>query len=160
MWIVRHSAGDSRSSVTAEIGARAGAFAKISPMKKLTSSSLTAVVFSALVLLSVTPARADAPAPGKAPAADKAPGKEVTLHGTLGCGKCSFHEASECQNVLKVKSGAKEDTYVLADNAVSQSHHDKVCGPTTTATVTGAVSKPDKRSHGRKVLTASAIKFE
>jgi hypothetical protein len=127
-------------------------------MKKLTSWSLASAL---LALLSTTPARADAPTPAtKAPATEKAPGKEVTLHGTLGCGKCSFHEASECQNVLKVKSGAKEDTYVLADNAVSQSHHDKVCGPTTTATVTGAISKPDKRSHGRKVLTASAIEFE
>jgi hypothetical protein len=118
-----------------------------------------------LALLSTRPARADAPpaAPDKAPAAEKAPakaGKEVTLHGTLGCGKCSFREASACQNVLKVKNGAKEDTYVLADNAVSQANHDKVCGPTSPATITGALSKPDKRSHGRKVLTASAIKFE
>jgi hypothetical protein len=130
-------------------------------MKKLTSWSLASALLALLSTMS-TPARADAPpaAAEKAPRAEKAPGKEVTLHGTLGCGKCSFHEAPECQNVLKVKNGAKEDTYVLADNAVSQSHHDKVCGPTTPATVTGAISKPDKRSHGRKVLTASAIKFE
>jgi hypothetical protein len=115
-----------------------------------------------LALASTTPARADAPPPVTA-AADQAPakpGKEVTLHGTLGCGKCSFREASACQNVLKVKNGAKEDTYVLADNAVSQANHDKVCGPTSPATITGAVSKPDKRSHGRRVLTASAIKLE
>ncbi|HSZ82151.1 MAG TPA: DUF6370 family protein [Polyangia bacterium] len=140
-------------------------------MKKLTSSSsprwsargLWAAAL--LALLSTTPARADAPpaAPEKAPAVEKAAAKtvkEVTLHGTLGCGKCSFREASACQNVLKVKNGAKEDTYVLADNAVSEANHDKVCGPTSPATITGAVSKPDKRSHGRKVLTASAIKLE
>jgi hypothetical protein len=136
-------------------------------MKKLTSSSriwslVCGCAAALLALLSATPAGAEAPPPAKAPAAEKAPGKEVTLHGTLGCGKCSFREASACQNVLKVKAknGAKEDTYVLADNAVSQANHDKVCGPTSPATITGAVSKPDKRSHGRKVLTASAIKFE
>jgi hypothetical protein len=135
-------------------------------MKKLTSSSpprcpRLCAAAALLALLSTTPARADAPpaAPEKAPGAEKA-GKEVTLHGTLGCGRCSFREASACQNVLKVKNGAKEDTYVLADNAVSQANHDKVCGPTSPATITGALSKPDKRSHGRKVLTASAIKFE
>ncbi len=145
-------------SVTAEIGARAGAFAKIRPMKKLTSLSLAAAL---LALLSTTSARADAPAPAaEKTAAPAKSGKEITLHGTLGCGKCSFREATACQNVLKVKNGAKEDTYVLADNAVSQANHDKVCGPTSPATITGAVSKPDKRSHGRKVLTASAIKFE
>jgi hypothetical protein len=129
-------------------------------MKKLTSLALAVAM---LALLSTSSARAEAPPPEKAPAAQKAPakgGKEVTLHGTLGCGKCSFREASACQNVLKVKNGANEDTYVLADNAVSQANHDKVCGPTSPATITGAVSKPDKRSHGRKVLTASAIKFE
>jgi hypothetical protein len=130
-------------------------------MKKLTSPS---VVTALLALLSTTAARADAP-PAQAPTAERAPapakpGKEVTLHGTLGCGKCSFREATACQNVLKVKNGTKEDTYVLADNAVSQANHDKVCGPTSPATITGAVSKPDRRSHGRKVLTASAIKFE
>ncbi|HEX4404433.1 MAG TPA: DUF6370 family protein [Polyangia bacterium] len=132
-------------------------------MKKLTSWSLASALLALLSTMSTAAARADAPPPAaeKAPRAEKAPGKEVTLHGTLGCGKCSFHEASECQNVLKVKAkNGAEDTYVLADNAVSQSHHDKVCGPTTPATVTGAISKPDKRSHGRKVLTASAITFQ
>jgi hypothetical protein len=90
-------------------------------------------------------------------AANAAKPKEVTLKGQLGCGKCSFHEASACQNVLKVKDAAgKETTYVLADNDVSRANHEKVCGPASPATITGAVSEKD----GKKVLTASAITFD
>jgi hypothetical protein len=81
----------------------------------------------------------------------------VTLKGMLGCGKCSFHEAKACQNVLKVKASAKkEDTYVLADNEVSRANHEKVCGPASAATVTGTVEV----KRGKKILTASAITFD
>ena len=56
------------------------------------------------------------------------------------------------------------ETYVLADNAVSQANHEKVCGPASPATVTGTVSKsksgPKATKDHRKVLTASAIKFD
>jgi hypothetical protein len=126
------------------------------------------VKFTGLVLLVgsagfAAPASADEPA-AKAPAAaatKPAPGDAiaaVTLTGTLGCGKCSFHEAKACQNVLKVKrpGGGKDDSYVLADNDVSRANHEKVCGPASPATVTGTISK----SHGKKVLTATAIKFD
>ncbi|HVZ72064.1 MAG TPA: DUF6370 family protein [Polyangia bacterium] len=91
--------------------------------------------------------------------ATKVAAQEVTLKGTLGCGKCSFHEAKACENVLKVKvgdQGTKEESYLLADNAVSRANHEKVCGPASPATVTGSVSE----EHGRKILTASAITFE
>ena len=97
----------------------------------------------------------DKPAP---PVAAKPAGEELTLTGTLGCGKCSFHEAKACQNVLKVKvpGQKKDDTYVLADNETSRANHEKVCGPASPATVTGTISK----THGKKVLTATAIKFD
>jgi hypothetical protein len=93
-------------------------------------------------------------------AAATATAKEVTLKGTLGCAKCSFHEAKACENVLKVETGAKVETYVLADNAVSRANHEKVCGPSSAATVTGMVSKPKSKKDPRKVLTASAIRFD
>ena len=97
-------------------------------------------------------ARAEEPAP-----APKAAGKEVTLSGMLGCGKCSFHQAKACENVLKVKTAdGKEDSYLLADNDVSKANHEKVCGPASPATVTGVVSKKGPR----RVLTATAIKFD
>jgi hypothetical protein len=123
----------------------------------------TALLVAALALLGTTAARAsDAPPPAKA-AASASAAKEITLKGTLGCAKCSFHEAKACENVLKVKDGDKTETYVLADNAVSRANHEKVCGPSSPATVTGTVSKPQpgaKKKDGRKVLTASAITFD
>ena len=128
-----------------------------------------------VALLGVSAARAGEPAPapkaGIATAAAKEPAAgEVTLKGTLGCGKCSFHEASACENVLKVTTGDKTETYVLADNAVSKANHEKVCGPSSPATVTGTVAAAKGKAKGkgkskakgdeRKVLTASSITFE
>jgi hypothetical protein len=119
------------------------------------------LVASLVGLLSVAPARAASPdAPAKSPAPAASAAQEVTLKGTLGCGKCSFHEAKACENVLKVKDGEKETTYVLADNDVSRANHEKVCGPSSPATVTGKVSKPKSKKDGRKVLTASSITFD
>ena len=123
-------------------------------MKKLTSLGLLVASLSLAV-----PARAEAPAkPAAAKAAPaKAAAQEVTLKGKLGCGKCSFHEASACQNVLKVKDAAgKETSYTLADNDVSRANHEKVCGPASPATITGTISE----AHGKKILTATAIKFD
>jgi hypothetical protein len=125
-------------------------------MKKLTWLGLVA----ALIVAAPTQARCDGEAPPANAAAKAKADKEVTLHGTLGCGKCSFHEASACENVLKVKTGDKEDSYLLADNAVSEANHEKVCGPSAPAIVTGTVAKGGKKSRGRKILTASAIKFD
>jgi hypothetical protein len=104
------------------------------------------------------PADKAAPTGAAKPAAVEAASTEVTLKGTLGCGKCSFHEAKACQNVLKVKrpGGGKDDSYLLADNDVSRANHEKVCGPASPATVTGTISK----GNGKKVLTATAIKFD
>jgi len=127
-----------------------------------------------------SPARAGDAAAAPPPAAAKAPAPgEVTLEGMLGCGKCSFHEAKACENVLKVKhadasgqgqgkAGEVEDTYLLVDNDVSRANHERVCGPAAPATVTGTITqdkadKPGKKkSHkaARKLLTASAITFK
>jgi hypothetical protein len=110
-------------------------------MKRLASTFLAALVTLVLALSLASAAKP----------------KEVTLKGQLGCGKCSFKEASACQNVLKVKDAAgKETSYALADNDVSRANHEKVCGPASPATVTGTVSEKD----GKKVLTASAITFD
>jgi hypothetical protein len=116
-------------------------------------------VISFALLGAAAPARAEAPAP-KAATAPAPTAPEVTLKGTLGCAKCSFHEAKACENVLKVDDSGKVETYVLADNDVSRANHEKVCGPSSPATVTGTVSKSKSRKDRRKVLTASAIKFD
>ena len=82
--------------------------------------------------------------------------KEVTLTGTLECGKCELHQTDKCQNVLKVTQGDKSTLYYLTDNETSKTNHSEVCAaPKDNVTVTGTVStKGDKN-----MLTASKIDF-
>jgi hypothetical protein len=102
-------------------------------------------------------AKAEAKPEGKKPAAAKgAAAKEVTLSGTMVCAKCSLGEGKKCQSVLKVDEGGKSEKYYLAQNEVAEQNHETVCSGETKATVTGAV----KTAKGKKVLTASAIKFD
>jgi hypothetical protein len=89
-------------------------------------------------------------------AGDKAAAGEVTLKGTMVCGKCSLKESDKCQNVLKVTESGKEVKYFLADNDVAQKNHGPVCGGTSPATVKGKVSSEG----AKKVLAASEIKYE
>jgi hypothetical protein len=131
---------------------------KSDAMKKLTAAF--AFAFSISLALGAAAAHAE-----DGTSAVKAAHQEVTLKGTLGCGKCSFHEASACENVLKVQTGDKIETYLLADNDVSRANHEKVCGPASPATVTGTVSEPKAKDNRakkprRKLLTASSIKFD
>jgi hypothetical protein len=108
---------------------------------------------------------AGARAADKAPAAKEgdtaaaAKGKEVTLSGDLGCGKCNFKTTKECQNILKVSEGGKDVMYYLAKNDISEKNHEAVCSGTKPATVTGVVSDEGKGAKKKKLLTASAIKI-
>jgi hypothetical protein len=109
---------------------------------------------------------AGARAADKAPAAKEgdtaaaAKGKEVTLSGDLGCGKCNFKTTKECQNVLKVSEGGKDVMYYLAKNDISEKNHEAVCSGTKPATVTGVVSDEGKGAKKKKLLTASAIQIK
>ena len=109
------------------------------------------------------------PADAKPVAKKKAAGKEVTLKGDLTCAKCGLHEAGACQNVLVVAAAEKASVgaggtgavgqtvkYYLAKNAVAEENHEKVCGGSVPATVTGRVHEED----GKKIITASAVKLE
>lgn len=104
-------------------------------------------------------AKPDDKAPKAAAApSDKASGKEVTLKGEMTCAKCGLHESKTCQNVLQVKDagGGKETKYYMTKNAVSDDKHEKVCKGSAAATVTGTVGE----DHGKKIMTASAVKFD
>jgi hypothetical protein len=81
---------------------------------------------------------------------------ELTLKGTMLCGKCALSETKSCQNVLKVEEGGKEVKYYLAKNEVSDNAHGQVCGGSHGATVKGTV----KQEGGKKVLTASEVKYD
>ena len=125
-------------------------------MKKLTAIVLgLAFTFT----LSAGARAADDKAPAAKADTAAAKGKEVTLSGDLGCGKCNFKTTKECQNVLKVSEGGKDVMYYLAKNDISNKNHDEVCSGTKPATVTGVVSEEGKGAKKKKVLTASAIKM-
>jgi hypothetical protein len=101
----------------------------------------------------VTKMKAEAARDANAPKGGVAPTAPVTLEGDLTCAKCGLHEASSCQSVLVVKEDGRDTKYYLAKNAVAAAEHEKVCGGSVPATVTGTV----RDEGGRKVLTASTV---
>ena len=92
----------------------------------------------------------------EAKAEKKATASEVTLSGEMHCAKCTLHEADKCQSVLKVTDAGQETKYYLADNPTAKENHKQVCKAPAKATVTGRVND----LKGKKVLTASTIKYE
>jgi len=86
-------------------------------------------------------------------AADAA-GKEVTITGTMVCGKCSLHETDKCQNVVQVEKDGKTVNYYLKQNDVSKAAHDPICGGSSEkVTVTGTVTEKD----GKEMMTPTKI---
>jgi hypothetical protein len=79
--------------------------------------------------------------------------KEVTLKGSIVCGKCTLKETDACSNVLLVKDGDKEVKYYLQDKGKPESYH--ACAPNSKkeVTVTGKVEEKG----GKKLLTASKV---
>lgn len=118
---------------------------------KLFATAALAFAFASVPAFTFAADKPAAPAPAAAKAA-----KEVTLKGTMVCAKCTLHEGEKCQNVLKVKAGGKETAYYLAENAIAEENHDKVCSEPAKATVKGTVGEAE----GKKTLTASSIKYQ
>jgi hypothetical protein len=120
-------------------------------------AALFATAYAFILALGAGPAAAADKAPDPAAKAEKKPAaEEVTLNGEMVCAKCVLHESKQCQNVLKVTEGGAETKYYLAQNKTAKDNHGAVCGATAKATVTGKVSE----KAGKKVLTASNIKYE
>jgi len=93
---------------------------------------------------------------------DKDTPKEVTLKGTLTCGKCDLGKSDECATVIKVTEKVdgkdKEVIYWLKDKGKDEKYHDKVCTEKKKGSVTGVVSEKD----GKKWITVSkdGVKFD
>jgi type 1 fimbria pilin len=80
---------------------------------------------------------------------------QVTLTGTVVCGKCKLHITKECQNVLQVvdESGTTNN-FFLVQNDVSKNFHENICqNDGEKATVTGTINE----KHGQEVMTATSI---
>ena len=80
--------------------------------------------------------------------------QEVTVTGTMVCGKCTLHLTKECQNVVQVQKDGKTINYFLTQNDVSKAAHDPVCdGSSEKVTATGTVTEKD----GQETMTPTKI---
>ena len=80
---------------------------------------------------------------------------EVTLNGTMVCGKCKLHMTKECQDVLQIEKGGKTVNYFLTMNKVAKDFHPNICeNDGEKVTVTGKV----KEKGGKETMVASKIK--
>jgi hypothetical protein len=98
-------------------------------------------------------------------AEDKKEGKEVTLKGTLACGKCTLKDdkgekltPDGCSNILQVKEGGKTVNYYIDDEGKSEKYHEGICpaGKKAECTVTGVVTEKD----GKKHIKASKVEVK
>jgi len=81
-------------------------------------------------------------------------GKEVTITGSMVCGKCTLHETKSCQNVVQVEKDGKTVNYYLKENDVSKAAHEPICGGSSEkVTVTGTVKEKD----GKQLMTPTKI---
>jgi azurin len=109
-------------------------------MKK---SKIIAVVAAAFLLAGFTSSLSAADA-----------GKEVTITGSMVCGKCVLHETKSCQNVVQVTQDGKTVNYYLKQNDTSKAAHEAICGGSAEkVTVTGTVKEKD----GKEIMTPSKI---
>lgn len=93
---------------------------------------------------------------GAVVAEDKpASGKEVTVTGSLMCGKCKLKTPglTECQNVLQVKAGEKTVSYFLQDQGNGEEYHQ--CGKDVKegVTVAGVLTEKD----GKQLLKPTKV---
>jgi hypothetical protein len=83
--------------------------------------------------------------------------KEITITGSMVCGKCMLHLTKECQNVVQVQKDGKTINYFLTQNDVSKSAHDPVCdGSSEKVTVTGTVKQVD----GKETMKPTKIEVK
>jgi len=79
---------------------------------------------------------------------------EVTITGSMVCGKCTLHETKNCQNVVQVSQDGKTVNYYLKQNDVSKAAHAPICGGgSEKVTVTGTVKEKD----GKEIMTPTKI---
>ena len=85
---------------------------------------------------------------------DKA--KEVTLKGTITCGKCELKVTKTCATVIVTKEAGK-DVVTYFDAAGHKKFHNDTCNEPMKGTVTGVVttSKDNKRT-----IAVSSVKYE
>src|SRR5262245_47233997 len=81
--------------------------------------------------------------------------KEVTLKGTICCGKCELKVDAACATVIKVKEAGKDVVYYF-DPAGHKAHHKAICTEPKEGTVKGTVTKQG----AKMIIKVSDVKFD
>jgi hypothetical protein len=89
-------------------------------------------------------------------AAVQAADKEVTLKGTIVCGKCALKQTKKCSNAIQVKEDGKEVVYFFLDTGNKEDYHEAICGKEgKEGKVTGIVSEKD----GKKWIKPTKVEY-
>jgi Family of unknown function (DUF6370) len=81
--------------------------------------------------------------------------KEVTLKGTVTCGKCGLNVDKSCATVIKIEKDGKDVVYYF-DKDSHKKYHGKVCTDSKKGTVTGTVSEKD----GKNWVKVTKVEYE
>ncbi len=87
--------------------------------------------------------------------ASNAADKEVTLDGTVVCGKCELKKSKDCQVAFVVEKDGKKTTYWF-DKDSSSKYHDDVCQETKPGKVTGTV----KKDGDKMIITVTKLDYK
>jgi hypothetical protein len=88
-------------------------------------------------------------------AGEKKDDKEVTLKGSITCGKCDLKVDKKCATVLVVKKKDKETVYYF-DAAAHKKYHGDICTTPKDGSVTGVLSKQGKKH----IITVKELKYD
>ncbi len=89
-------------------------------------------------------------------AGSRAADKEVTLKGTIMCGKCELKQTKKCATLIKVKESDKDVIYWFDDKGNREEYHEEVCGGgKKEGTVIGTVFEKD----GKKWVKPSKVEY-
>jgi hypothetical protein len=81
--------------------------------------------------------------------------KEVTLKGTITCGKCDLGVDKGCATVIVAKRDNKDVT-IYFDAASHKKYHGDICTDAKKGTVTGTVTKDGKK----EVIAVKELKYD
>ncbi len=84
--------------------------------------------------------------------------KEVTLKGTIVCGKCELGVTDDCSNAIKVKEDGKDVVYFLIDSGKKEKYHGDICSAPKKGSVVGVTSTKDKKNY--ITPAKDGVKFE
>jgi hypothetical protein len=82
--------------------------------------------------------------------------KEVTLKGTITCGKCDLMVDKQCATVIVVKDAKGKDVVFYFDMPSHKEFHDGVCTEAKKGSVVGTVKDEGKK----KIVSVKKVNYD